>query len=145
MFGNQTSARRPACLNRLKLFAVGTTPANFVDNVAKLYAHFNFNQTRSGNFARKRKGFCALAFFSAKRSVVVGTLAHYRRHRSQSLHIIDVCGLAEQALVCGERRLRPWHCPDAFYRTHKRSFFAANERARALFYSNFKIVTVFIL
>ena len=139
----QTAAGRTADLYSLKLFAVGNTAADIIDNLAHGNTHRHLCQTGIIDFASQSENLGALGFFSTQLTVPVCAVNDNLRHVSKGFYVVDVRRLAPQAADRREWRTRARHTALAFDRSHQGGFFAANKGTGALFDMNSKAEIAF--
>ena len=105
----QTAAGRTADLYSLKLFAVGNTAADIIDNLAHGNTHRHLCQTGIIDFAGQSENLGALGFFGTQPAVPVCAVNYNLRHVSKGFYVIDISRLAPQAADRREWRTRARH------------------------------------
>ena len=139
----QAAAGRTADLYSLKLFTVGNTAADIIDNLAHGNTHRHLCQTGIIDFAGQSENLGALRFFCTQLAVPVCAVNNNLRHVSKGFYVVDVRRLAPQAAYRRERRTRARHTALAFDRSHQSGFFAANKGTGTLFNMNSKAEIAF--
>ncbi len=131
-FRRDAAAGRAAGLRRLEAPAAGDPAADPVHHVAQRHAHRDFDQTGAAHLARDGEGLGAAALLGAVSGEPVRTFAQNSGQIGEGFDVIDIGGLAEQALDRGKRRARHRHPAAPFNAGDERGLLAANKRPRAL-------------
>ena len=120
-----------AGLHGLDVLAVAAAFADVVDEGLERRAQRHLHQAGVVDLADQREDLGAGALGAAGLGEPGRALGHDGRDVVPGLDVVDVGGLAPQALLRRERRTRPGPSGVAFERGDQRGLFAADERARA--------------
>ena len=131
VLGRHAAARWAAGLRGLELAALRDAPANVEHDLPQRRTHGHLDEAGVVHLAGEREDLGAGALLGAEGPVMVGAVQDDVRNVGEGLDIVDVCGLAPQAGLRGERRTHARHAAPALDRCDEARLLAADERARA--------------